>query len=160
LRSESWHIGITYAPIPKSGVEFVEVAKIRMGVFGRLDNFKGHAFELLPFAIPLLPTEGTPSKVIGLDGWPDHKIPRQVKFRVTMMESALELCRGGYAVAYLPEFVVDLHNESTKPDFRLKELEVPMPKRKSLQSVFLVRRQQSIETTLERQIAKCLRSLK
>lgn len=152
-------IGITYAPIPKSGIEFIEVTKIRMGVFGRQDKFKGQAFANLPFAIPLLPTEGTPSKVIGLDGWPDHRIPRLVRFRVTMMESAMELCRGGYAVAYLPTFVVDLHNESTKIEYKLKELESPIPKKENMQSVFLVRRQRSNEAALERQMAKCLRSL-
>ena len=153
-------IGITYIPIPKSGIEFVEVTKIRMGTFGRVDKFKGTSSESLPFVIPLFPSEGTPSKVMGLDGWPDHKFARLVKFRVTMMESALELCRGGHAVAYLPEFVVDLHNESVRHEQRLKEFESPISRKESLQSVFLVRKQYNKETPLERQIAKCLRSLK
>lgn len=56
----------------------------------------------LSFVVPIHPAEGTPSKVIGPDGWPDHLIERQIKYRVTMMESAMELCREGHAVAYLP----------------------------------------------------------
>jgi DNA-binding transcriptional LysR family regulator len=96
---------------------------------------------------------------VGLDGWPDHKYQRKIQYRVTMMESALQLCRQGAAVAYLPSFVVELHNESLLPEYRLHELSAPVPQRERLQSVFLVQRKYSVETTLHRQIAKALRSL-
>jgi DNA-binding transcriptional LysR family regulator len=150
---------ITYAPVPRSGVEFTESGKIKMGIFG-IDKFKGEKFSELPFVVPLLPLEGTPSKVIGLDGWPDHLYERNIKFRVTMMESAMELCREGHAVAYLPEFVVDLHNKRMLADFRLKEMKCPLKNEDRSQSVYLVRRQGADETKLERQIAKSLRSLR
>lgn len=152
-------LAITYLPVPRAGVEFVEVTKIKMGVFGR-EDFKSEKFADFPFVIPALPTEGTPSKVIGLDGWPDHLHERKVKYRVTMMESALELCREGHAVAYLPEFVAHLHNKRMLSEFRLKEFRCPISNEDRQQSVFLVRRQGSDETTLERQIAKSLRSLR
>jgi DNA-binding transcriptional LysR family regulator len=103
-------LAITYNPVPKAGVEFIEITKIKMGVFGT-DHFKNKKFAELPFVIPLQPAEGTPSKVVGLDGWPDHLFERKVKYRVTMMESAMALCREGRAVAYLPEFVAHLHNK-------------------------------------------------
>lgn len=151
-------IGITYAPIPKAGVEFIEVTKIKMGIFG-LKKFKDVELAELPFVVPLLPTEGTPSKVQGLDGWPDHKFKRQVQYRVAMMESAIELCRQGLCVAYLPEFVVQLHNHQVLPEYRLIEHESPLPQKDRKQSVFLVQRQHSKEQTLHRQIAKCLRTL-
>ena len=153
-------IGITYVPIPRPGVEFIEVAKIKMGVFALTKRFNGMPFDELPFVVPLAPAEGTPSKVIGLDGWPDHKFKRNVKYRVTMMESALELCRRGYCASYVPEFVVHLQNELLKPEHRLTEIESPIPKRLNMQSVYLIKRQDTAESKLERQIAKCLRSLK
>jgi len=151
-------VGITYVPIPKAGVDFVEVTKVRMGVFG-LKKYKNMSLSDLPFTVPLLPAEGTPSKVVGLDGWPDHKFQRTVKYRVTMMESAMQLCRQGLAVAYLPAFVADLHNESVLPEHRLYEHQVPIAQRDRLQSVFLVQRKHAGETALHRQIAKSLRSL-
>lgn len=151
-------IGITYAPVPKAGVEFIEVVKIKMGIFG-LKKFKGIQLGELPFAIPMLPTEGAPSKVQGLDGWPDHKYGRKIQYRVTMMESAMELCRQGLCVAYLPEFVVTLHNRNMLPEYRLVELESPLPQKDCKQSVFLVQRQHAKEQTLHRQIAKSLRAL-
>jgi DNA-binding transcriptional LysR family regulator len=160
LASEHVDIGITYIPVPRAGVEFTEVTKIKMGVFGRGDDFKALEFSDLPFVTPLLPAGGTPSKVMGLDGWPDHRFERKVNYRVTMMESALELCRKGQCVAYLPEFVVHLHNENVKPECRLHEIKSPLPQKDRLQSVFLVNRKGSQETSLHRQMAKCLRSLK
>jgi len=152
-------VGITYVPIPKGGVEFVETGKIMMGVFGSA-KFKGATFAELPFVVPLSPLEGMPSKVMGLDGWPDHKIPRNVRYRVTMMESALELCRRGYAVAYLPKFIAELHNETQKLEFQLKEIDGPLPTKDRRQSVYLVRRQSGLDTAFERRIAKSLRSLR
>lgn len=152
-------VGITYVPIPTAGIDFTEVTRVQMGVFGSARKFKDSEFEDLPFAVPLLPAQGTPSKVIGLDGWPDHKLPRRVKYRVTMMESALQLCRRGHAVAYLPKFVVDLHNQEVRPEFKLTELEAPVPKKERMQSVFLVQKHGTRETALIRTLAKSIRAL-
>lgn len=160
LTDDRIDIGITYVPVPKAGVDFMEVTKIKMGLFSRGDVFKNLEFSELPFVTPLLPAGGTPSKVMGLDGWPDHLFERKVKYRVTVMESAMELCRKGLCVAYLPEFVVHLHNEHAKAEYRLHEIKSPIPQKDRMQSVYLVDRKGSQETALHRQIAKCLRSLK
>lgn len=160
LTDDRIDIGITYVPVPKAGVDFMEVTKIKMGLFSRGDVFKNLEFSELPFVTPLLPAGGTPSKVMGLDGWPDHLFERKVKYRVTVMESAMELCRKGLCVAYLPEFVVHLHNEHAKAEYRLHEIKSPIPQKNRMQSVYLVDRKGSQETALHRQIAKCLRSLK
>lgn len=151
-------IGITYVPIPKPNIEFTEVTKIKMGVFG-LKKFKALPIDELAFAIPLTPLDGTPSKVIGLDGWPDHKFKRNIKYRVTMMESAMELCRLGLCVAYLPVFVVELHNKNMLPEFKLVEHESPISQKDRMQSVFLVQAKQNQETALFKKMAKALRSL-
>jgi DNA-binding transcriptional LysR family regulator len=151
-------VGITYVPIPKPQVEFVEVTKIKMGIYG-VKKFKTAALDKLPFVVPLQPLQGTPSKVVGLDGWPDHKYPRLIKYKVTMMESAMELCRLGLCVAYLPSFVVDLHNRNVVPDCQLIEHGSPVSQKERQQGVFLIHRKHSGETALSRQVAKCLRSL-
>jgi len=158
IANKSVDIGITYVPIPTANIEFTEVTKIKMGVFG-LKKFKNHPLNDLPFAVPLSPIEGTPSKVIGLDGWPDHKYQRNIKYRVTMMESAMELCRLGLAVAYLPTFVAELHNKNSLVDFKLIEHEVPVPQKDRLQSVFLMQDKQNSESALFKKIARALRSL-
>ncbi len=151
-------IGITYLPVPQTGVDFTEVTRIKMGVFGA-EQFQEKTFVTLPFVVPLFPAEGTPSKVMGLDGWPDHKFERSINFRVTMMESAMALCRSGKAVAYLPEFVVRLHNENVLPSKRLLEIPSPIPQKDQMQSVFLIKRKGHGETALYRKIAQSLRAL-
>jgi DNA-binding transcriptional LysR family regulator len=129
-----------------------------MGVFGR-PHFKNADVSQLPFVIPNDLIAGTPSKVMGLDGWPDHKYPRKISYKVTLMESALEICRHGKAVAYLPEFVVRLQNKILKKEFELVELECPISKKERLQSVFIVQNSSGEETTLIRAIAKALRAI-
>lgn len=152
-------VGITYQPISKPNIRFTEVTKIKMGVFGKA-HFRQMSLSEMPFAVPIDLVQGTPSKVMGLDGWPDHKHPRRIGFKVTMMESALELCRQGRAVAYLPEFVVQLQNKEVKKEFELLELDCPVPKKERLQSVFLVQLSSVDETSTLRALAKVIRSLK
>lgn len=158
LGDGSIDIGITYHPISRSGVKFTEVTKIRMGIFGA-EVFRKTAFNDLPFVIPNDLVEGTPSKVMGLDGWPDHRFPRKLMFKVTLMESALELCRQRRAVAYLPDFIVRLHNSQVKKEYELQELSCPIPTNNRLQSVFLVQTSSDFETPFIRSLAKALRSL-
>ncbi len=152
-------LGITYIPIPRAGVSFTEVARVKMGVFGT-QGFRTGEVKDLPFVIPIQPLQGMPSKVVGLDGWPDHKHARRIEYKVTMMESALELCRRGMAVAYLPDFVVQLHNTSVKPKLQLVELDCPLGGKERIQSVFLVRRVNEGEDSTCRAVAKALRSLR
>ena len=151
-------IGVTYVPIPKPHVVFTEASRIKMGVFG-LKSFRSST-DLLPFVIPAQPLEGTPSKVTGLDGWPDHLYPRRIDYRVTLMESAMELCRQGVAVAYLPEFVVKLHNDLVKPQYALVDLGCAVPVANRWQRVFIVQRATESETATVKAIARALRSLR
>lgn len=151
-------VGITYHPISKPNIKFTEVTKIRMGIFGS-NSFRNTPWNEMPFVIPNDLVEGTPSKVMGLDGWPDHKYPRRTAFKVTLMESALELCRQGKAVAYLPEFVARLQNSQVKREFELQELSGPIPKKDRLQSVFIVQSTADVETPFIRSLAKALRSI-
>ena len=57
--------------------------------------------------VPALPITGSPTLVRGLDGWPEDAYERHVKYEVTLMESALELCRQGRVAGYFPRFIVE-----------------------------------------------------
>jgi hypothetical protein len=84
---------------------------LEMGIYALKGRFDEYHFSEIPFAVPVEPVQGVPTKVQGLDGWPDDKIPRNIRYRVTLMESAMELCRQGHCASYLPHFIVRLHNE-------------------------------------------------
>jgi DNA-binding transcriptional LysR family regulator len=152
-------IGITYIPIPKSELEFIKINEIEMGIYGIGKKFKNTAFSDLPFAIPITPVQGAPQKVKGLDGWPDDKIPRNVRYQVELMETALEFCRQGLAVAYLPKFVVALHNQQAKACFSLHEIAPPKKLISSKQGVYVVKRKTDVEHPVYRQVAAALRNL-
>ena len=152
-------IGITYVPIPTPKVVFKEATKITMGAFGLKGAFN-HKEVDPPFVVPLAPIEGTPSKVVGLDGWPDHEFPRRYAYRVTLMQSALEISSQGLALAYLPEFVVNLYNKKTLPQYHLVPYPCPVPEKQRRHSVYLMHRQGEQEGHAIRAIAKALRSLR
>jgi DNA-binding transcriptional LysR family regulator len=130
-----------------------------MGIFSSKGKFTNTDFSMLPFVTPVTPIKGLPHKAKGLDGWPDDKLPRNIVFRVDLMESALDLCRRGLAVAYLPKFVVELHNSQVKSHFTLQSLAPPKKLKKKKQCVYVIKRKSDIEHPCFKKIATELRNL-
>lgn len=117
-------IGISYILMPSAGLELELIAEVPMGIFG-LPELGELSFEELAFAAPARPTIGSPVRPQSLDGWPDDRVPRTIRYRITTTELALELCRQGRAAAYFPSFVIALHNRAAAVDQQLVELEDP-----------------------------------
>ncbi|MCW2927499.1 MAG: hypothetical protein JWM86_1467 [Thermoleophilia bacterium] len=132
-------VGISYIPMPTTGLEHVEVARIQMGTFG-LARFLDVPFEELGFAAPVRPTIGSAVRAQALDAWPDDRFPRTIRHRITTTEAALELCRQGRAVARFPEFVVTLHNASTVRARHLVRIPDPAGLDSALQPVYCITR--------------------
>lgn len=149
--------GITYMPIPDPQLDFLKVTSIEMGVFTRKGAFKGIPQHQLPFVIPAMPLQGVPSRVRGLDGWPEDAYHRKVLHRVTLMESALELCRQGRAAGYFPVFIANEHNKRFREELHLERRKSPYPGRVCVNDIFLVKRKSQEETTISKQLAKGLR---
>jgi DNA-binding transcriptional LysR family regulator len=154
-------LGITYIPIPRAELDFVKVTTIRMAAFTRRGAFRRQPLAEIPFAVPVTPIYGSPTKVNGLDGWPDHLATRNCRYRVTLMETAMELSRAGLAATYLPKFIVELHNEQVKEEYRLEPLDVKLnfPESYLEQPVYLVKRKTDDEGPVMKKVAKVLRRL-
>ena len=150
-------LGITYMPIPDPQLDFLKVTSIEMGVFTKADAFKGIAQSDLPFVIPIMPLQGVPTKVRGLDGWPEDAYQRKVLHKVTLLESALELCRQGRVAGYFPAFIVHEHNKKVKEEFRLERRKSPYSNRVCKADVYLVKRKSDEESNTAKQLAKALR---
>jgi DNA-binding transcriptional LysR family regulator len=157
LVDEQIDYAINYLPIPTQGIDFVHAGSIEMGIFGRSDLIKGKNALDLPFAIPISPVSGTPNKVQGLDGWPEHKIARKTPYRVNLLETALELCRQGRAVIYAPSFLISEHNEYCQEKYRLKQMANPRGLGAQKFPVYLMKRKQDSETSTFNQIARAIR---
>ncbi len=150
-------IGITYLPIPNKDLDFLKITSVEMGLFGLKSKFKNYSIESVPFTAPLSEVSGTPSKVKGVDGWPDHIIPRNIKYSVAMMETALDLCRRGCCIGYFPKFVIDLHNEVCKTNHRLEILKSPSKLKKTKFDVYMIKRKTDMETSNFKKISRALR---
>lgn len=151
--------GITYMPIPHPDLDFLKVTSIEMGVFLRKGSFVGVPQQELPFVVPIVPLGGAPTRVRGLDGWPEDAFRRHVRHQVTLMESALELCRQGRVAGYFPIFIVDEHNQRVRDQYKLERRRSVAPCRIRHADVFLVKRKSDDETEIAKQLAKALRTL-
>ena len=132
-------VGISYIPMPTTGLEHEQVAEVEMGTFG-LPKLVDVPFTELGFAAPVRPTIGSAVRAQALDAWPDDRIPRTIRHRITTTEAALELCRQGRAVARFPEFVVDLHNASTAKAQQLVRIPDPEGLDPAPQAVYCISR--------------------
>lgn len=150
-------IGITYMPVPHPDLDFLKVTSIEMGVFTLHNAFRNVPQQELPYVVPVTPLQGVPTKMRGLDGWPEDAYERKILHRVTLLESALELCRQGRVAGYFPVFIVNEHNQRVNEKFRLERKQTPYKGRVCRADVFLVKRKSTVESDLFKQIGKSLR---
>jgi DNA-binding transcriptional LysR family regulator len=132
-------IGISYIPIPTTGLEHRQMAEVEMGTYGQPDLIEV-PFAELGFAAPVRPTIGSAVRAQSLDAWPDDRVPRTIRHRITTTEAALELCRQGRAVARFPDFVIELHNRTTTPKQRLVRIPDPPELDPAPQAVYAITR--------------------
>jgi DNA-binding transcriptional LysR family regulator len=119
-------IGFTYVANPVAGVKHVHVGTAPMVVAARTGSrHAGTAVDELPFAVPGANVAGAIVRQRNADGWPND-VDRRVRFRVGGMETAIELVRRDEAVAYLPAFVLALHNRNAADHACLEPLDVDL----------------------------------
>ena len=130
-----------------------------MGVFSSNKTLSDkYSLEKVPFAVPINPIEGAPSGVKGLDGWPNHKKERNEKFKVEMMETALQLSSKGQCAVFIPTFIAKLFNEQAKLASKLFELKFSGSPKLS-RDVFIIIRKGYEENSTIKKLARELRSL-
>lgn len=154
-------LGISYVPIPSPDVEHLKIAQVSMGVFGSLKfakKYDGANWSEVPFVIPLAPPSGTPSRAIGLDGWPEQKVRRLIRHRVALMQSAIVLAQEGHVACFIPNFVAELVNASASSNAHLVRFKSRVQD-VDVQDVFIIKRSAAPETRIIRIVAKGLRQL-
>ncbi len=152
-------IGITYMPIPDPQLDFLKITSIEMGVFIRRGSFKGILQPDLPFVVPVMPLTGTPTRMRGLDGWPEDAFERKVMHRVTLLESALELVRQGRVAGFFPIFVAHEHNLRMSEDYKLERRKGLANCKVRHADVYIVKRKSFEETDVIKQLSKALRQV-
>jgi DNA-binding transcriptional LysR family regulator len=150
-------IGITYAPIPTAGVDFLKVGRVRIGIFSRSGIFEKMSLDEISFAAPISPIDAIPTGPKGLDGWPDDEFPRQVKYRVDMLESGLALARTGQSAIFIPKFLARLHNEVSANNHKLIEISHEKYFKPIFRTIYLIKRKSTSETKTLKKIAQLIR---
>jgi DNA-binding transcriptional LysR family regulator len=152
-------LGITYEPIPRKGIDYVKATSLLMGAYALKGRYSDEELSKVPFVVPVNPLEGAPSGVKGRDAWPDEKIERNIRYRVDLLTTGLEIVRQGLAAIFIPKFVAKLHNESVSSDRRLEALKLPRSLSSVRRDVFIVKRESTAEDRAIRQIARALREI-
>lgn len=158
LVNDEIDLAITYEPIPTAGLDFLKIGKIPMGIFAKANVFVNLELKKIPFVAPVTPINAIPSGSKGLDGWPDDKVSRNVKYRADMLESGLALARNGDAAIFMPVFLAMLHNENTNPSRRLVEISHAGQFRTVYRDVYLVKRKSSAEGELIKKVSRLIRT--
>jgi DNA-binding transcriptional LysR family regulator len=149
--------GITYAPVAMSGVAFIDVGELQMGIFGRPRFARTSKFEEWPFAVPITRVGGHVAGFQSLDGWPTSAPARLIRYRCEMLETALVLARNEAAVLHCPSFVVSLANRTSIAP--LSELQLPKKMKPVTATVYLVKRASEPETAALKTWARTIQSV-
>jgi DNA-binding transcriptional LysR family regulator len=157
LITEKVDVGITYEPIPHRGVDHVRVTQVEMGAYACPGAFDAVPLEGVPFVVPVVPLEGAPSGVRGSDGWPEQTFRRRVLHRVDLMTTGIELVHQRLCAIFIPRFVAVLHNEVVREELAMVELDSPFAAVK--RSVYLMKRESTLESRLVKRVAAALRQV-
>lgn len=151
--------GITYAPFPSPELDHLKIKNFKMKVFAlKPESWNKSPLSTWPFAIPTTALAMNPGNLDSLDNWPVRLIPRTVRYRFELLQTALETASRGLAVVYCPEFVVRLFNRTRQPGFQLKEVALPKAFKGDSLSVYLVKRSCDVESPFLKKLAKFIRS--
>jgi DNA-binding transcriptional LysR family regulator len=150
--------GLTYLPVPTTGIEFIPVTRVAMGIFARRGAFRGVPFDQIPCSIPLLRVSDAAPHAVTVDAWPEG-VPRTfVRYHFDLLETALEACRQGLSWGYFPLFVAWLHNAEVRKELAIEPLRVaPSPSRRNAWQVFLVKRGGDEESAAMKRTCAALR---
>jgi DNA-binding transcriptional LysR family regulator len=152
------NLGITYLPAPDPSLEYREIGSFKMGIYGQ-KKWENIPFSEWPFAVPTAELRIHSSEIDSLDMWPKKAPKRNIKFQFELLETALQTARTGLSVLHCPDFITLLQNEQVKPSCQLVKLPFPAGYRavKPIK-VYLVGRKGDIPHSLERKLAKFIRS--
>jgi DNA-binding transcriptional LysR family regulator len=160
VKSRLVEYGITYIPAPDPELEFQQVGRLEMAIFGS-GAWRKHPFEEWPFAVPVTPLHIHSQGTHSLDMWPQADHPRFVKYRFELLETALQTSRMGLSVLHCPTFIPLLSNLAFRKDAHLEKLPYPKGIKGPLgANIYLVSKKGDKNASrFEGKLAKFVRSL-
>jgi len=158
LKLREIDVGITYIRLPEEELTYLKVGEFRMRIFGH-KSMTIKKFEDLPFAVPVNGVTTPSVSLESLDGWPNDQFPRQIKYELELLETALQFARSGKAVVFCPDFVADLHNSCLPNHLHLHSVAPPHGFKDKKLSIFIAHRKNDEESAFIRKLAKAVRTV-
>lgn len=148
--------GITYSPFPMEQIEIIEVGKYRLGCYYLKNNFAGKHISEIPFVVPSQTLASNPLGIKERDGWIDSLYPRNKKYSVNLLSTAIELTLQGLCAVYIPDFLANKINATRKHKEILEEYTLSK-NQKNLQRAFMLRHKDQKETPIFKQLFKIVK---
>lgn len=145
------NIGITYIPELHPDLDHLHIADMNLGVF---TSKSSKTKKDLPFAVPITELGINHLQAKSLDGWPTD-LPRNIKYKFEMLETALDLTSRGFCKVLCPKFIVEIENERLIDRFKL--IEEPQSFKLPKFKVYMVKRKNSSENEEFKKMSKALR---
>lgn len=148
--------GITYSPFPMEQVEIIEIGKYRLGCYYLKSMFEGQHVSEIPFVVP---SQALPINPLGIkerDGWIESLYPRNKKYFVNLLSTAIELTLQGLCAIYIPDFLANKINATRKNKEILEEYTLSR-NQKNLQRAFILRHKDQKETPTFKQLFKIVK---
>lgn len=159
VKDRTVDVGLTYVPFPDRSLHFRRLARIEFGIYTGRRAFEHVAVEDIPFAIPTNRLQLASGELLGIDSWPYQRVPRTVKYRLTMLQTALELSRRGLCAVFIPTFIAALHNRSVRAGLQLRRVRSPAGVGAVQQTVHLVTRNEDRDDPRVRELAAAARQV-
>lgn len=129
--------GITYTPFPMERIDILEVGEYQLGCYHMHGYFADMEMDEIPFAVPAVAIPSNPLGVRERDGWLESIMPRNRKFAVNLLSTAIELALQGLCAIYMPKFVAKNINNKLTGNNQLIEKKLPKELQNS-QRIFLI----------------------
>ncbi|WP_165482784.1 LysR family transcriptional regulator [Legionella gresilensis] len=135
--------GITYTPFPMEQIDIITIGQYQLGCYHLQSFFANMSINDLPFAVPAVVIPVNPLGIKERDGWIESIIPRNRKYLVNLLSTAIELALQGLCAVYIPKFVAEKINKTLPSKKRL--IEKPIPKEiNNNQKIYLIKHKDSL----------------
>lgn len=121
VANQELDFGITYTPFPMERIDILEVGEYQLGCYHVQGYFTDMGVDEIPFAVPAVAIPSNPLGVRERDGWLESIMPRNRKFAVNLLSTAIELTLQGLCAIYMPKFVAQNINNRLKTNNKLIE---------------------------------------
>ena len=151
--------GITDNPVSTSGLSFEKIGAYRNKIYVNKKLRPALKLSELSFVVPISKIKTITEEYQYLDGWPTDGPQRDVKFKVNLMETGLQLCAHNEIAGYFPDLLVEKYNQTVIPKNRLISLEAGFKKYQQRNNIFLVTRKSFHKTDIISEFKKFFRSI-